>query len=316
MESDGVRTVIAVSPVDAESFELRLVIDGFSENDLVFVRVDRDSTVVKSVIDGVCSYFKLDSHLFGLCMEGRWLNVTNTLGAHGCDPSHVVQLRYRFWDPHARVDSRLLGWHYSRVRESILSGRFPCETAVSVSLHSHMLCVDFGPYECDTHTMHWIRGHICCALENHPWKSLALLDPAFSITSSCFAAILSLQKCGIPKPIARSIGRLVWIDGAATLVCRAISREWKALEEDRHDLSQAGFIERCKTMKTYGMTTWNVREREDGKKKLKDMLLGINMQGVFRIDPHTRLVMSVWPLTSARRWASGINSWTLDMGSY
>eukprot|EP01137_Pigoraptor_chileana_P018402 Opistho-2@77812 len=76
------------------------------------------------------------------------------------------------------------------------------------------------------------------------------------------------------------------------------------------------FIQLCRSLKTYGVTFFLVKEKEKGKNKLVPRLLGITRDSVMRVNEVTKEVIKTWPLTTIRRWAASPNSFTLDFGDY
>ncbi|ESO89699.1 hypothetical protein LOTGIDRAFT_218488 [Lottia gigantea] len=76
------------------------------------------------------------------------------------------------------------------------------------------------------------------------------------------------------------------------------------------------YTHQCRSLKTYGITFFLVKEKLKGKNKLVPRLLGITKESVVRVDEKTKEIMKTWPLTTVRRWAASPNSFTLDFGDY
>ncbi len=76
------------------------------------------------------------------------------------------------------------------------------------------------------------------------------------------------------------------------------------------------YVQRCRSLKTYGVTFFLVKEKVKGKNKLVPRLLGINKESVMRVDEKTKDVIKEWPLEQVRRWAASPNTFTLDFGDY
>nr|A0A3G2LGI8.1 RecName: Full=Talin [Oscarella pearsei]AYN71349.1 talin [Oscarella pearsei] len=76
------------------------------------------------------------------------------------------------------------------------------------------------------------------------------------------------------------------------------------------------YIQVVRSLKTYGVTFFLVKEKMKGKNKLAPRLLGITRESIMRVDEKTKEVMKTWPLTTVRRWAASPNSFTLDFGDY
>lgn len=71
------------------------------------------------------------------------------------------------------------------------------------------------------------------------------------------------------------------------------------------------YVHRCRSLKTYGVTFFLVKEKVKGKNKLVPRLLGINKECVMRVDEKTKDVLREWPLEQVRRWAASPNTFTL-----
>ncbi|XP_078579975.1 uncharacterized protein LOC144864098 isoform X5 [Branchiostoma floridae x Branchiostoma japonicum] len=76
------------------------------------------------------------------------------------------------------------------------------------------------------------------------------------------------------------------------------------------------YTQQCRSLKTYGVTFFLVKEKMKGKNKLVPRLLGITKDSVMRVDEKTKEILKVWPLTTVRRWAASPKSFTLDFGDY
>ncbi|GAA29942.2 talin [Clonorchis sinensis] len=72
----------------------------------------------------------------------------------------------------------------------------------------------------------------------------------------------------------------------------------------------------CRSLKTYGITFFLVKERIKGKNKLIPRLLGVTKDSVIRLDEKTKEVLKIWPLTSISRWAASLHAFTMDFGEY
>ncbi|XP_077996572.1 talin-1-like isoform X2 [Glandiceps talaboti] len=76
------------------------------------------------------------------------------------------------------------------------------------------------------------------------------------------------------------------------------------------------YTQLCRSLKTYGITFFLVKEKMKGKNKLVPRLLGINKESIVRVDERTKEILKTWPLTCVRRWAASPKSFTLDFGDY
>ena len=80
--------------------------------------------------------------------------------------------------------------------------------------------------------------------------------------------------------------------------------------------AKAKYISEARSLSTYGVTFFLVKEKLPGKNKLVPRLLGITKDCVMRVDADTKGILKTWPLTTVKRWAPSKNSFTLDFGDY
>ncbi|XP_069482825.1 talin-1 isoform X1 [Ambystoma mexicanum] len=80
--------------------------------------------------------------------------------------------------------------------------------------------------------------------------------------------------------------------------------------------SKARYVKLARSLKTYGVSFFLVKEKMKGKNKLVPRLLGITKECVMRVDEKTKEVIQEWNLTNIKRWAASPKSFTLDFGDY
>lgn len=80
--------------------------------------------------------------------------------------------------------------------------------------------------------------------------------------------------------------------------------------------AKAKYVGEARSLPTYGVTFFLVKEKVPGKNKLVPRLLGITKDCVMRVDADTKGILKTWPLTTVKRWAASMNSFTLDFGDY
>eukprot|EP00128_Syssomonas_multiformis_P017419 Colp12_sorted_trinity150504_noHs@18524 len=68
------------------------------------------------------------------------------------------------------------------------------------------------------------------------------------------------------------------------------------------------YIQLCRSLKTYGMTFFMVKEKLVGKNKLVPRLMGITRDKIMRLDENTKEVLKEWPITRVKKWTSTPNS--------
>jgi hypothetical protein len=89
----------------------------------------------------------------------------------------------------------------------------------------------------------------------------------------------------------------------------------KLLQMTRTD-AKIRFVKLTRSLKTYGITFFSVKENEAGKRKPIGRLLGISPEAVFRLDEVTKEFLKTWPLTNVRRWAGSATNFVLDFGGF
>uniref|UniRef100_A0A3P8WQW6 Talin 1 n=1 Tax=Cynoglossus semilaevis TaxID=244447 RepID=A0A3P8WQW6_CYNSE len=80
--------------------------------------------------------------------------------------------------------------------------------------------------------------------------------------------------------------------------------------------AKVSYVKQARSLKTYGVSFFLVKEKMKGKNKLVPRLLGITKESVMRVDEKTKEVIQEWNLTNIKRWAASPKSFTLDFGDY
>eukprot|EP01104_Vermistella_antarctica_P018056 TRINITY_DN6574_c0_g1_i1.p1 TRINITY_DN6574_c0_g1~~TRINITY_DN6574_c0_g1_i1.p1 ORF type:complete len:2432 (+),score=758.04 TRINITY_DN6574_c0_g1_i1:122-7417(+) len=101
---------------------------------------------------------------------------------------------------------------------------------------------------------------------------------------------------------------------------RLIYQEWKKLVGMSDINAKYRYVQLCRSLKTYGITTFHVKEKAPGKQgkrgKLIDVLFGVTRDSVLRMDAATKEVYKQYPLTHVKRWAAAEHTFTCDFGDY
>lgn len=101
---------------------------------------------------------------------------------------------------------------------------------------------------------------------------------------------------------------------------RSIEKKIFAEHKRHFDLSELDakvlYTKTCRSLPTFGVTFFLVKEKMKNKNKLVPRLLGINKDSVLRLDEKTKEILKTWPLTTVRRWGASPNTFTLDFGDY
>uniref|UniRef100_A0A674KFR5 Talin 2 n=1 Tax=Terrapene triunguis TaxID=2587831 RepID=A0A674KFR5_9SAUR len=98
--------------------------------------------------------------------------------------------------------------------------------------------------------------------------------------------------------------------------CSIILCEHKNCGEMTEIEAKVKYVKLARSLRTYGVSFFLVKEKMKGKNKLVPRLLGITKDSVMRVDEKTKEVLQEWPLTTVKRWAASPKSFTLDFGEY
>ncbi|XP_051578035.1 talin-2-like [Myxocyprinus asiaticus] len=97
---------------------------------------------------------------------------------------------------------------------------------------------------------------------------------------------------------------------------KKIFQEHKACGEMTEIEAKVKYVKLARSLRTYGVSFFLVKEKMKSKNKLVLRLLGITKESVMRVDEKTKDVIQEWPLTTVKRWAASPKSFTLDFGEY
>ncbi|CAB1323173.1 unnamed protein product, partial [Coregonus sp. 'balchen'] len=75
--------------------------------------------------------------------------------------------------------------------------------------------------------------------------------------------------------------------------------------------SKVKYVKLARSLPTYGVSFFLVKEKLKSKNKLVPRLLGITKESVMRVEEKTKDVVQEWPLTTVKRWAASPKSFTL-----
>ncbi|KAG9489641.1 hypothetical protein GDO78_005541 [Eleutherodactylus coqui] len=97
---------------------------------------------------------------------------------------------------------------------------------------------------------------------------------------------------------------------------KKIFQEHKNCGEMTEIEAKVKYVKLARSLRTYGVSFFLVKEKMKSKNKLVPRLLGITKDSVMRVDEKTKDVLQEWPLTTVKRWAASPKSFTLDFGEY
>eukprot|EP01132_Coremiostelium_polycephalum_P010257 gene10257-12581_t len=93
-----------------------------------------------------------------------------------------------------------------------------------------------------------------------------------------------------------------------------IYREYKKLVSMSEVNAKYRYVQLCRSLKTYGMTSFEVKIRD--RKKLIDHILGITRESMILMDSETKEVVKTHPIRHIKRWAAAEKSFTFDFGDH
>ncbi|XP_041983388.1 talin-2-like isoform X2 [Aricia agestis] len=76
------------------------------------------------------------------------------------------------------------------------------------------------------------------------------------------------------------------------------------------------YVKLARSLPTYGVTFFVVKEKQKGKKKLVPRLLGINAESILRLDEQTKEILQTWLLTQVKTYKASTETFTLNFGDY
>ncbi|XP_073799462.1 talin-2 isoform X1 [Danio rerio] len=97
---------------------------------------------------------------------------------------------------------------------------------------------------------------------------------------------------------------------------KRIFQDHKTCGEMTEIEAKVKYVKLARSLRTYGVSFFLVKEKMKSKNKLVPRLLGITKESVMRVDEKTKEVVQEWPLTTVKRWAASPKSFTLDFGEY
>ena len=97
---------------------------------------------------------------------------------------------------------------------------------------------------------------------------------------------------------------------------KEIEGGWEKLINTQVQNAKVRYVQRCRQLPSYGITTFEVKEKDPEKKKLQDVLFGVTRRSVVRMDPETKEIIKAYPLTSIKRYSHSANSFTVDFGNH
>ncbi|KAI3389863.1 hypothetical protein SNEBB_004332 [Seison nebaliae] len=89
-----------------------------------------------------------------------------------------------------------------------------------------------------------------------------------------------------------------------------------SLKETKITEAKFEYCKYCRSLKTYGITFFVVKEKMQKKSRLVTRLFGIGRKAVYRMDIRSKEFVCIWPLHYVKRWAVSPNTFSLDLGDH
>ena len=80
--------------------------------------------------------------------------------------------------------------------------------------------------------------------------------------------------------------------------------------------SKYKYVKLARSLPTFGVRFFLVKEKQQGQNKLVPCLLGVTKDSVLQMEEETREILKTWPLTTVKGWEATCNQLTLDFGDY
>eukprot|EP01119_Soliformovum_irregulare_P005210 TRINITY_DN1675_c0_g1_i1.p1 TRINITY_DN1675_c0_g1~~TRINITY_DN1675_c0_g1_i1.p1 ORF type:complete len:1447 (-),score=577.25 TRINITY_DN1675_c0_g1_i1:61-4401(-) len=97
---------------------------------------------------------------------------------------------------------------------------------------------------------------------------------------------------------------------------KLVLQEWKKIVGMNDMHARLRYVQLCRSLKTYGMTTFKVKERVPGKKKLMDAILAFTRDSIIRMEYDTKRVIKEYPFKYLLRWTASPETFTMDFGAH
>ncbi|CAF3470464.1 unnamed protein product [Rotaria socialis] len=219
-----------------------------------------------------------------------WLDHSKTLRQQDIHEQSTVILRRKYFCSDTNIDQRdpvQLNLLYVQCRNGIIDGTHPVTYDEAIQFAGLQCQIQFGDYQESKHKPSILD---CCnkCSSNETYYRLDLCVREF-----------------LPKEYTKTKG-----------VEKRIFQQHKKYQGASELDAKLKYTQLCRSLRTYGVTFFLVKEKMSGKNKLVPRLLGVTKESIVRVDERTKDFLEVWPLTHVKRWTASPNTFTLDFGDY
>ena len=215
--------------------------------------------------------------------DARWLNPEKSLPEQNVTENDMVLLKKKFFYSDINIDRNdpvQLNLLYVQSRDSIISGKYPGTGEEAAQFAAIQLQVQHGNHEPDKHKPGFVR----CVLVTH-------------IALSCLTFQHRLDEF-LPSDYRKN-----------KVLEKQMYHEHRKLQGMSDLNAKYRYIQLCRSLKTYGVSFFSVKEQTAKKNKMVNVLLGVTKDSVVKLDSDTKAITKSWPLTQLRRWAASPNRW-------
>jgi len=241
-----------------------------------------DSLLVWEIVDTIgekLSIKNAEEYSLARVDGSGWLHPNQPLVEQGIEEKDTLLLKKKFFVTDQSVDRGdpiQLHLVFIQCRDMIVSGQTPCQYVEATSLASLLLQVELGNYSAQRD----IKGSL-----REKMQTGKLVAPGF------------IKQYGFDK------------------LEKDIFVEYKKLTGMNEINAKFRFVQLCRSLKTYGITCFEVQQKGKGK-KMENILIGVTKDAIYRMDVETKEIVKTNQLTQLKRWAASPKSFTLDFGDY
>ncbi|XP_009696123.1 PREDICTED: talin-2-like, partial [Cariama cristata] len=244
----------------------------------------------------------------------NWLDHSRTFREQGVDENETLLLRRKFFYSDQNVDSRdpvQLNLLYVQARDDILNGSHPVSFEKACEFGGFQAQIQFGPHVEHKHKPGFLD--LKEFLPKEYTKQRGAEKRIFQDPDCVLCAEVDRYDQSMSLECKRGFG--VAVAPPSAPLCSNV-KEHKNCGEMTEIEAKVKYVKLARSLRTYGVSFFLVKEKMKGKNKLVPRLLGVTKDSVMRVDEKTKEVLQEWPLTTVKRWAASPKSFTLDFGEY
>ncbi|UYV64796.1 TLN1 [Cordylochernes scorpioides] len=220
----------------------------------------------------------------------NWVDQSKTLREQGVDEEETLLLRRKFFYSDQNVDSRdpvQLNLLYVQARDAIINGTHPVTVDQACQFAGLQCQIQYGEHIETKHRAGFID--LRDFLPKDFTKIKGIDKKIFGVSSQQFTPKWNSQDSKVWSQEHRMAGGLSELE------------------------AKVKYVSLARSLPTYGVAFFLVKEKMKGKNKLVPRLLGVTKDSILRLNEKTKEILKTWPLTTVKRWAASPNSFTLNV---